>query len=354
MSPVSRTAFRWDLWISMLGLAAGRLYPTLKAPLVDLTGKIAIVTGSNSGIGLRVALDLVKQNATVYLACRNKLKASDAVREIISAVPTAAGRVHILALDTSSFASVRECARAWESLNSRIDILFHNAGISDAPGVQFTTDGFPPLYGTNFLGSFLLTYLLEQHLSPNARVIFTSSTGQYGGNFDQKFSLSSIKNKLERGFHCPPSPEESRTMPSREYSNSKAMQCAFAKLLAQRWARQAAETGKPCKMTSHSFTPGFTSTPIFSKSAETNTLTSDPLFYFLRMTYTLLALPVQQGALTGVWLASTNNVEVVGDGKGGGYWDRMTQRVSRVDLLGQETLNRMWIRWEADVGIEWR
>lgn len=355
MSQVSRSAFQWDLWISMLGLAAGRLYPNLKALPVDLTDKVAIVTGSNSGIGLRVALDLAEQNATVYLACRNQTKAKHAIDEIIDSVPAAAGRLHSLALDTSSLASVRQFAETWKSLNAKIDILFHNAGIGDAGGTQFTTDGFPPIYETNFLGSFLLTHLLEQYLSNDARVILTTSTGQYGGTFSKAFSLTPTKNHLERGFHCPPSQEASTVTPSTEYTNSKAMQCAFAKLLTQRWARQAAETGgESGRRISHSFTPGFTSTPIFAKTEATSTLFSDPLFYLLRVTYTVLATPVQQGALTGVWLASTDDAEVVGDGKGGGYWDRMTRRISKVDLLSQETLDRMWIRWEADAGVEWR
>ena len=354
MSDVSRGAFFWDLWTSMLRLATGQLHPILETPVVDLAGKIVIVTGSNSGIGLQVALDLARLNATVYLACRNQSKAEDAVNEIVSAVPAAAGCVHTLPLDTSSLSSVRECATTWGSLNSKIDILFHNAGIADVLGKQFTTDGFPPIYETNFLGSFLLTYLLERYLSDDARVILTTSTGQYGGNFSNDFSLTSIKEQLERGFHCPPSEEKSRVMPSMEYQNSKAMQCAFAKLLTQRWARQSKETGQPRKLISHSFSPGFTSTPIFSKGAETSSLLSDPIFYLLRVTYNVLATPVQQGSLTGVWLASTNDAEVIGDGKGGAYWDRMTRRIPKIDLLSQETLDRMWIRWEADADIEWR
>ena len=63
---------------------------------------------------------------------------------------------------------------------------------------------------------------------------------------------------------------------------------------------------------------------------------------------------MQQGALTGVWLASTHDAEVVGQGRGGGYWDRLTRRVSKMDLLSQEMLDRLWVRWEADAGVEWR
>ena len=64
-----------DLLLSMLNAFCGRLYLTLYPPPVDLTGKTAIVTGANSGIGLQIALELVRQNATVYLVYRNASKA---------------------------------------------------------------------------------------------------------------------------------------------------------------------------------------------------------------------------------------------------------------------------------------
>ena len=353
MSEVSRWAFLWDLGVSLFKLAVGRLLPILKIPTEDLSGKTAIVTGSNSGIGLQIALDLARQNATVYLACRDQTKAMYAAKQITSAIPTATDRVHTLSLDTSSLSSVRDCAKAWKSHGLNIDILFHNAGVGDAMGQQFTEEGFPQIYETNFLGSFLLTYFLEQHLSDNGRVIFTTSTGQYSGGFVKDFSLTSIKNQLEKGYHYPPSEKKSKVMPSMEYSNSKAMQCAFTKLLTQRWIHKAEQSGKPCKLITHSFSPGFTSTPIFAKSGVKSFL-SDPIFWLLRATYTVAATSVQQGALTGVWLATTSNIDVVGDRKGGAYWDRMTRRIPQTDLLSQKVLDRMWIRWEADAGIEWR
>ena len=349
VSSVSRWAFLQEAWLSLFRVAAGRLYPTLKAPSVELTGKIAIVTGANSGIGLQIALDLARLNATVYLACRNQSKAEDAVSQIISSFPASAGRVKTLSLDTASFSSVQHCATQWGTLSSRIDILVHNAGIDDGHGQRLTADGFPTIYATNFLGSFLLTYLLEQHLSKDARVILTTSTAQYSGSFTSDFSLTSVKDDYEPGFHEPAG--LAKAPPSAGYANSKAMQVAFAKLLTQRWDRQAKESGTSNEKIAHAFSPGFTFTPIFARS--TGSFFDDPLFWLLRMG-TWAAVPVQQGALTGVWLASSNDKEVIGVGLGGGYWDRMTRRLSKVDLLKQETLDRMWIRWEADAGIEWR
>lgn len=134
------------------------------------------MTGGNSGIGLETALQLARQGCTVFLACRNISKAEAAVSQIISQFPASEGFLRSLVLDTSSLDSVRSFVTHWNTLNIRIDLLFHNAGISAVPaGQDVSADGFPMIYATNFLGSFLLTYLLEPHLLSDARVILISS-----------------------------------------------------------------------------------------------------------------------------------------------------------------------------------
>ena len=72
------------------------------------------------------------------------------------------------------------------------------------------------------------------------------------------------------------------------------------------------------------------------------------------MTNTVLAVDVSQGAATGVWLACTNDEAVGGQGMGGGYWYRMTRRLSNIDMMTKETVERFWVRWEADAGVQWR
>ena len=352
---ISRVKFYCDLVLSLLNLVFGRVYSKPIPPAADLTGKIAIVTGGNSGIGLNIALELVRQNATVYLACRNASKAREAVSHIISAVPNSADRVETLLLDTSSFSSVRECAERWKKSKSTIDILIHNAGSPSTPnGQPFTVDGFPMLYATNLLGSFLLTNLLEPCLSHSARIIFTSSTGQYAGNFTPMFSLGTVKNRLEPGFHAPIAAvkADGTAKDSVLYSNTKAMQVAFAKLLYNRWESAAKANGTRNERIAHAFTPGFTMTPIFGK-AMTRTIWEDPALWILKAT-TILATDVSWGAATGVWLATTEDEAVMGEGMGGGYWERMTRRVAKVDLMSTEQLERFWIRWEADAGIVWK
>ncbi|KAI8906662.1 hypothetical protein DFJ77DRAFT_477598 [Powellomyces hirtus] len=350
-------SFTYDFLFSSVLLGVGRLLPRLPQPSGDLSGKVAIVTGSNSGIGLQIATELARLNATVYLACRNQTKAQEAVDEIITKVPNATSRVQALSLDTSDLASVRQFAKTWsERTNTRIDILIHNAGIAAAPVNQgYTDDGLELLYATNLLGSFLLTYHLERFLASDARVLLTSSTGQYFGFFAPDFELRSTKNVTEAGFHHRKLPLGIQGGATNEalYSNTKAMQAAFAKRLQRHFDQRGAASGIENRRTAHAFTPGFTRTPIFTKFSS-NGLLSDPAFQILKLT-TTAATDVDQGAATAVWLASTNDRQVAGaPGTGGGYWDRMQRKMSRADVMSDELLDRFWTRWENDAGIQWR
>jgi len=112
-----------DIAITCTGIFLASLYPKLQVPLVDLQGKTAIVTGSNSGIGLAIAEALAKRNATVYLACRNVEKGQQAATQIIDACGgDSSKRVHVLELDTSSLVSVRAFAKTWSSRASNVKV----------------------------------------------------------------------------------------------------------------------------------------------------------------------------------------------------------------------------------------
>lgn len=353
-STVSRVHVYRDLVLSMLNAFCGRLYPTLHPPPADLTGKTAIVTGANSGLGFQIALELVRQNATLYLACRNASKAQEAVSQITSAVPDSIDRVKFLLIDTSSLPSVRKCAEEWKNAGSKIDFLFHNAGIGSDPEQPFTPDGLPTPYVTNLLGSFLLTHILEPCLSNEARIIFTSSMSNYISDFAPTFSLDAVRNRLEPGFHAPnPAVKaDGRADDVAVYGHTKAMQLVFAKLLQRRWAAAAKVSGNANERVAHAFSPGFTSTPALPR-LKTLSIEGNLPFRVL-CAATALATHVSQGAATGVWLATTRDGAVVGEGMGGGYWERMTRRATMVDLMGVEMLERFWIRWEADAGVSWR
>lgn len=336
----------YDSSISCLHILIGNTLPRLRIDPVDLTGKVAIVTGANSGIGYALALALAQQNATVYLACRNTSKAQKAANEIIDACGNSQN-VHVVSLDTSSLASVRSFAAAWGT--RPIDILAHNAGIANPSDDQHTTsEGLGVIYATNFAGSFLLTSLLEPHLSPTARVIFTSSTGQYAASPNHLFTLPRLSPSS--------SPNGKRPNDSEFYSDTKFMQVAFAALLQKRFDNNKNNTSPSTSPTSahktaHAFSPGYTYTPIFDKIT-TLPWYVDPGFWMLKAC-TALCIPADQGAATGLWLATTDDADVVGPGKGGEYWDRCVRRSTRVGTLEPGVLEKMWRVWEVDTGAEW-
>jgi NAD(P)-dependent dehydrogenase (short-subunit alcohol dehydrogenase family) len=146
------------------------------ADVPDQTGRIAIVTGSNTGIGYHTAAVLAESGARVVLAVRNLEKGNLALARIVAAYPNA--DVTLQELDLSSLDSVRTAAAALRSAYPRIDLLINNAGVMWTPK-QLTADGFEMQFGTNHLGHFALTGLLLDNLLPvrGSRVVTLSSTG---------------------------------------------------------------------------------------------------------------------------------------------------------------------------------
>src|SRR5690606_16367553 len=141
-------------------------------------GKVAVVTGANSGIGLETSAALAAGGAKVVMACRSPDKAGAAIGEIRRRVPQA--DVALMKLDLSSLASVRGFADTFRAAHSRLDLLINNAGIMGTPFAQ-TADGFESQMGTNHLGHFALTGLLIEALlaTPGARVITVGSMGHW-------------------------------------------------------------------------------------------------------------------------------------------------------------------------------
>ena len=122
-----------------------------------LSGRVVIITGSNSGIGFETAVDLAKRNAKVILACRDKIKGQRAAIRI----QKMSKNTHVVfkQLDLASLSSVREFCRAILTSESRLDVLINNAGLMACP-MERTEDGFEMQFGVNYLGHFLLTNLL--------------------------------------------------------------------------------------------------------------------------------------------------------------------------------------------------
>jgi NAD(P)-dependent dehydrogenase (short-subunit alcohol dehydrogenase family) len=140
----------------------------------DLSGRTALVTGANSGIGFHTARELAAHGARVLMGCRDPRRANDALQRIKATDPR--GEVELVSLDLASLASVRAAAEDVAARVPSLDLLVNNAGIM-AVGKGTTEDGFELQLGTNHLGHFALTGLLLPALlrADAPRVVSVSS-----------------------------------------------------------------------------------------------------------------------------------------------------------------------------------
>jgi NAD(P)-dependent dehydrogenase (short-subunit alcohol dehydrogenase family) len=200
------------------------------ADVADQTGRTAVITGANSGIGFEAARVLAARGATVVLACRDPGQADRAAARIAAELAGGPGggaradQVQTVRLDLASLASVRQAAQELSSRFPRLDLLINNAGVMTPPYGR-TEDGFELQFGTNHLGHFALTGLLLDRVRgrDGARVVTVSSNGHKVGriNFDDLQS--------ERGY---------RKM--RAYAQSKLSNLMFTFELQRRLAAAGA------------------------------------------------------------------------------------------------------------------
>ncbi|MGB1285315.1 MAG: oxidoreductase [Aggregatilineales bacterium] len=155
------------------------------ANIPDLTGKVIVITGANSGLGLESTKVLAGKGATIVMAVRNMNKGETAKNDVLKAAPAA--KLDLMKLDVGNLESVRDFAEAFKANYDRLDVLMNNAGVMAIPR-QETADGFEMQIGVNHLGHFALTGLLIDVIikTPGARIHSVSSSANYMGsmNFD--------------------------------------------------------------------------------------------------------------------------------------------------------------------------
>jgi NAD(P)-dependent dehydrogenase (short-subunit alcohol dehydrogenase family) len=185
----------------------------------DLTGKVIVVTGANSGIGFEAAKEFARKGAQTILACRSLDKAQTALNQIQAEIPNVPAE--IMQLDLASLASVRRFADAFQTKYERLDVLVNNAGIMMVP-YGTTEDGFERQFGTNHLGHFALTGLLFDRLvnTPGSRVVNVSSSGHRLGNMD----FDNLMYENGNGY-----------TPTGAYGRSKLANLLFTKELQRRF-----------------------------------------------------------------------------------------------------------------------
>ncbi|KAL7626539.1 short-chain alcohol dehydrogenase [Parahypoxylon ruwenzoriense] len=150
----------------------------------DLTGKVYLVTGANTGVGKEVAQILFSKNATVWVAARNEEKARNAIQSIQEAFPSSTGKLEFLHLDLSDLTTIRGSAEAFLAREKQLHVLFNNAGVMFPPHGSKSAQGYELQLGTNDLGHFLFTKFLTPtlvgtaKLSPKGsiRVVWVSSS----------------------------------------------------------------------------------------------------------------------------------------------------------------------------------
>ena len=153
--------------------------PWTEADTPDQRGRVALITGANSGLGLETARVLASRGATVLLACRSRQR-GEAARQAL--LPTAGAGIDVLELDLADLASVRRASDLVAQQYGQLDLLINNAGVM-APPRLLSRQGLELQFAVNHLGHFALTRallpLLEQR--PGARVVHVSSGAHYFG-----------------------------------------------------------------------------------------------------------------------------------------------------------------------------
>ncbi|MDO0915151.1 oxidoreductase [Streptomyces sp. DT2A-34] len=242
----------------------------------DQSGRVAVVTGANSGLGYVTARELARKGARVVLACRSEARGAAAVERLVAEVPDA--RIELRRLDLGDLGSVREFAATWPY--DRVDLLVNNAGVMALP-YGTTADGFETQFGVNHLGHFALTGLLLPALlaAPGARVVTVSSPLHAMSNIDVA-DLNS-ERRYRRWV---------------AYGRSKTANLLFTHELARRLAVRQADV---VAAAAH---PGY---------ADTNLQTAGPRMagrrvseWFVRLGNRVFAQPAEAGALPVLYAAT--------------------------------------------------
>ncbi|QRW16700.1 short chain dehydrogenase [Rhizoctonia solani] len=301
-------------------------YSKMEMPIADLSGKLVIITGSNSGIGLETARAFAGMGARVILACRNEARVEEAKKQIIQS--TGNLKVEVELLDCGSFASVH--------------ILVNNAGGNTA-ALTLTEDGYEQTYQTNHLSHVLLTHSLLNAgcIAPNGRIISVSSVGYYSSdplnknNIDNHDILTKFDNKT--GTKLPLADM------MQLYFRSKAAQAVWSMALQRRLSEIEGWKG----ITVHSCHPGTVKTAIWSQPNGAGAMT-DMASSLFKLAARTLGISSEEGAVTSVWLAVAP--EPASPGMEGLFWDRMQWKWVKPWSLDVTLQDGLWDVWCKETG----
>lgn len=272
--------------------------------------KNILITGGNTGIGKATAIALAKAGNKIIIACRNEVKAENAIAEIKAT--TKNEEIYSVFCDLASFESIKKCAASYRTQFGKLDILINNAGlITDK--LQLTQDGFELQIGVNHLGHFLLTTLLIDLLEESAepRIVNVSSKAHQRGSIRFNTFKGEIGAEKYSGMAA--------------YGQSKLANILFTKELARRYP----------KICSHSLHPGVVGTEIAQKNMRR-------IWGIIWSVLSPVLLSPAKGARTSVYLATAPEVLKMN----GKYFDKCKE-IEPTDLAKDAALaQQLWEKSE--------
>jgi NAD(P)-dependent dehydrogenase (short-subunit alcohol dehydrogenase family) len=275
---------------------------------MDLAGKNVVVTGASSGIGRATAIELARQKARVFLACRSE----ERTRPVLKEIADAGGTAELLPLDLADLASVRAAADSFLQRGEPLSVLVNNAGLAGAHGL--TKDGFELTFGTNHLGPYLFSRLVLPALerADEARVVNVSSQGHF---FAKGIDWEAARVKTRSTTAFP------------EYCVSKLANVLFSNELARR---------SKANVHTYSLHPGAVASDVWREVP-----------WGLRHVTKLFMLSNEQGAKTSLFCATSDAVK----DQTGRYYDKSREKVASEVARSEPLAKELWERSAAWVGL---
>lgn len=282
--------------------------------MVEMKGKVCVVSGSNSGIGKETALALAKMGATVVMVVRSRERGEKAKAEIISQSENRS--VDMMICDVSSVASIQRFSQDFEAEYDRLDVLINNAGAVFNKR-EVTPEGFERTLAVNYLGPYLLTHRLEALLKSSApsRVINLSSGLHKSGKID----LDDLQS--ERSYNG-----------MKAYANAKLMVIMFTYELARRL--------EGTEVTVNVVEPGFVASNL---GRNTGSLRSSIMFKMVRP----MQISAKKGAETSVYLASSDEVKNVT----GKCFTKMRETTTAPISYDRQLQQQLWNKTAELIGL---
>jgi len=279
-----------------------------EAPQSD---RVALVTGTNSGIGKVTARQLAALGMHVVVTCRTREKGEAVVREIIAA--TGNSKVECLSMELGDLQSIRSCAESFLAKDLPLHLLINNAGLGVQPGI--TPSGFELAFGTNHIGPFLFTNLLLERIvqSAPARIVTVASTGHYKA---KEIDFEAVCRRTDSRFG------------SDEYYVSKLANVLFSAELARRL--------KGTNITTYSLHPGIVASNVWRSIP-------GPFAAIAK----LFMMSEEDGAKTTLYCATSRAVEK----ETGLYYDSSAIKEPNPLAHDEALARKLWEKSEEWVGI---